>query len=84
MGSTCSRLKTQLYFWRNNLLRYLSVRNTTFLVSLVVALGTVTCIFLLTMFKRQYMVSCKPLAAPDSKPLINANIKWQVSGKDGK
>ena len=36
---------------------------------------TVTCIFLLTMLKRQYMVSCKPLAAPDSKPLINANIR---------
>ena len=31
MGRTCSRLKTQLYFWRNNLFRYLSVRNTTFL-----------------------------------------------------
>ena len=29
---TCSRLKTPLYFWRNNLFRYLSVRNTTFLV----------------------------------------------------
>ena len=28
---TCSRLKTPLYFWRNNLFRYLSVRNTTFL-----------------------------------------------------
>ena len=36
---------------------------------------TVTCIFLLTMLNRQYMVPCKPLAAPDSKPLINANIK---------
>ena len=36
---------------------------------------TVTCIFLLTMLKRQYMVSCKPLAAPDSKPLMNANIR---------
>ena len=36
---------------------------------------TVTCIFLLTMLKRQYMVSCKPLAAPNSKPLINANIR---------
>ena len=36
---------------------------------------TVTCIFLLTMLKRQYMVSCKPLAAPDSKPLINTNIR---------
>ena len=45
---------------------------------------TVTCIFLLTMLNRQYMVSCKPLAAPDSKPLINAHIKWQVSGEDGK
>ena len=30
IGRTCSRLKTQLYFWRNNLSRYLSVRNTTF------------------------------------------------------
>ena len=49
-----------------------------------IALGTVTCIFLLTMLNIQYMVSCKPLAAPDSKPLINANIKWQVSGEDGK
>ena len=45
---------------------------------------TVTCIFLLTMLNRQYMVSCKPLAAPDSKPLINANIKCQGSGEDGK
>ena len=36
------------------------------------------------MLNRQYMVSCKPLAAPDYKPLINANIKWQVSGEDGK
>ena len=36
---------------------------------------TVTCIFLLTMLNRQYMVSCKPLAAPDSKPLINTNIR---------
>ena len=36
---------------------------------------TVTCIFLLTMLNRQYMVPCKPLAAPDSKPLINANIR---------
>ena len=36
---------------------------------------TVTCIFLLTMLKRQYMVSCKPLAAPDSKPLMNGNIR---------
>ena len=33
------------------------------------------------MLKRQYMVPCKPLAAPDSKPLINANIKWQVPVK---
>ena len=43
------------------------------------------CIFLLTMLKRQYMVSCKPsLAAPDSQPLINANIqKCQVSEEDG-
>ena len=32
MGRTCSRLKTQLYFWRNNLFRSLSVRNATFLV----------------------------------------------------
>ena len=33
-GRTCSLLKTQLYFWRNNnyLFRYLSVHNTTFLV----------------------------------------------------
>ena len=31
-GRTCSRLKTQLYFWRNNLFRYSSARNTTFLV----------------------------------------------------
>ena len=160
-GRTCSRLKTQLYFWRNNLSRYLSVRNTTFflivhrwlsagsclaidsffcntipyihwnielvwvfwlpnkdlrknpynghyllqmislctlnndfihalsstrwsfstdkinpvITAVVIALGTVNfyCIFLLTMLKRPYMVSCKPLAAPDSKPLMNAN-----------
>ena len=159
MGRTCSRLKTQLYFWRNNLFRYLNVRNTTFLVrrwlsagsclaidsfcfdsffvtipyihwnielvwvfwlpnkdlirkihtrditfcqwfpstprtmilympfrqwqnpvitAIFIALGTVTCIFLLTMLNRQYMVPCKPLAAPDSKPLINANI-YQVA-----
>ena len=162
---TCSRLKTPLYFWRNNLFRYLSVRNTTFLKRRWLSAGsclaidsfcpdsffvtthyiqwnielvsvfwlpnkdlirknsynghyllpmisfctpnngfihapfdnerrgfsmdkpllsqhlllhlvhTVTCIFLLTMLKRQYMVSCKPLAAPDSKPLMNANIR---------
>ena len=43
---------------------------------------TVTCIFLLTMLKRQYMVSCKPsLTAPDSKPLINANIR-SVKGRE--
>ena len=42
---------------------------------------TVTCIFLLTMLKRQYMVSCKPLAAPDSKPLINANIRSVKCGE---
>ena len=51
------------------------------ITALVIALGTVTCIFLLTMLNRQYMVSCKHLAAPDSKPLINAIIKWQVSGE---
>ena len=166
IGRTCSRLKTQLYFWRNNLSRYLSVRNTTFflivhrwlsagsclaidsfcfdsffcntipyihwnielvwvfwlpnkdlrknpynghyllqmislctlnnytcpffdnnrwsfstdkinpvITAVVIALDTVNfyCIFLLTMLKRPYMVSCKPLAAPDSKPLMNAN-----------
>ena len=54
------------------------------ITAIVIALGTVTCIFLLTMLNRQYMVPCKPLAAPDSKPLINANIKWQVSREDGK
>ena len=53
------------------------------ITALVIALGTVTCIFLLTMLNRQLMVSCKPLAAPDSKPLINANIKWRVSGEEG-
>ena len=37
--------------------------------------------FLLTMLKRPCMVSCKPLAAPVSKPLMNANIKWQVSAE---
>ena len=30
MGRTCPRLKTQLYYWCNNLFRYLGVRNTTF------------------------------------------------------
>ena len=45
------------------------------ITAVVIALGTVNyyCTFLLTMLKRPYMVSCKPLAAPDSKPLINAN-----------
>ena len=169
MGRTCSRLKTQLYFWRNNLFRYSSARNTTFLVrrwrsagsclaidsffvtipyihwnielvwafwlpdkdlirknsyngryrlpmisfctpniDFMHALSTMkdevfqwtkpcyhsTCYytwycklllyFLLTMLKRPYMVSCRPLAAPVSKPLMNANIKWQVSAEDGK
>ena len=45
------------------------------ITAVVIALGTVNyyCTFLLTMLKRPYMVSCKPLAAPDSKPVINAN-----------
>ena len=43
---------------------------------LLLLVHTVTCIFLLTMLKRQYMVSCKPsLAAPDSQPVITANIR---------
>ena len=56
----------------------------------VIVLGTVNyyCTFLLTMLKRPYMVSCKPLAAPDSKPpdqrKLLLNIKWQVSGENGK
>ena len=33
------------------------------------------------MLNRQYMVYCKPLAAPNSRPLINANIKWQGVGR---
>ena len=75
----------------NDIIHALSTRKTRFfngqnpvINALVIALGTVTCVFLLTMLNRQHMVSCKPLAAPDSKPLINANIKWQVSGEDGK
>ena len=39
-GRTCSRLRTQLYFWRNNLFLYLSVRNTTFLVHRWLSVGS--------------------------------------------
>ena len=77
---TCSRLKTPLYFWRNNLFRYLSVRNTTFLKRRWLSAGSCLAIdsfcsdsFFVTTHYIQWNIELVWVFWPPNKDLIRKN-----------
>ena len=77
---TCSRLKTPLYFWRNNLFRYLSVRNTTFLKRRWLSAGSCLAIdsfcsdsFFVTTRYIQWNIELVWVFWPPNKDLIRKN-----------